>query len=145
MTASQVLAGANAPAAAQLKDESASANVAISDEFCRRRNWLRSAWPRNQNWIEVAEAAAATTPSAVMRAEIGARNASAMMNGPKMIASTAITALILARTAQVFVTGAEAMRFGAYSPEIASQARLPANCPAAMISIGTSSAGAPLS
>jgi hypothetical protein len=49
MRASQVLAGASAPAAAQLKDESASANVAISDEFWRRRNWLRFAWPRNQN------------------------------------------------------------------------------------------------
>jgi len=44
-----MLAGANAPAPAQLNDDSASAKVAISEEVWRRRNWLRFAWARNQN------------------------------------------------------------------------------------------------
>jgi hypothetical protein len=73
---------------------------------------------------------AAVIPSAVTTAQIGATNARATMKGPKMIAVTPITASVLARTAQAFVTGGEAMRSGASSPEIASQARLPANFPA---------------
>src|SRR5215469_6206972 len=76
MTASQVFAGASAPAPAQLNDDSASANVATSDEFWRRRKWLRFAWARNQNLIEVADPAALATPSTVMKAEMGATTAS---------------------------------------------------------------------
>src|SRR5947209_8190217 len=64
-----------------------------------------------------------------MTADLEATNASATMKGAKMMAIAPITASVLARTAQAFVTGAEAMRSGASSPEIASQARLPANCP----------------
>src|ERR1700731_2528882 len=85
MRASQMLAGANAPAPAQLNDDSASAKVAISEEVWRRRNWLRFAWARNQNWIAVADAAAPATPSTVMRAEMGARTKSATTKGPKII------------------------------------------------------------
>src|SRR6202047_1684515 len=117
MRASQVLAGANAPAPAQLNDDSASAKVAISEEVWRRRNWLRFAWARNQNWIAVAVAAATATPRTAMRAEMGARTRSATTKGPKMIAITPMTASVLARIARAVVTGAEAMRSGASSPE----------------------------
>jgi len=64
-----------------LNEHSASAKVAMRDEVCRRRKWLRFAWTRNQNWIEVAEAAAARTPSNVASAEVGATAASEMMKG----------------------------------------------------------------
>jgi hypothetical protein len=62
--ASQVPAQANAAVAAQVIDENASANVAMRDEVCRRRKWLRFACARNQSWIWVADAAAATIPIA---------------------------------------------------------------------------------
>ena len=51
-----MLAAANAPAPPQLNEDRASAKVAMRDEVCRRRKWLRFAWTRNQNWIDVAEA-----------------------------------------------------------------------------------------
>src|SRR6516225_4104171 len=75
---------------------------------------------------------------------MGAITARAATKGPKTIAIAPITAAVLARSTQAFVTGAEAIRSAASSPEIASQARPPANCPAAIISIGTSSVDAPL-
>ena len=49
-----------------------------------------------------------------------------------------ITASILARTIRAAATGAVATSSGASSPEIASQARPPASCPAAITSTGTS-------
>ena len=64
---------------------------------------------------------------------MGATTARATTNGPKTIAIAPITASVLARSTQAFVTGAEAIRSGASSPETASHARPPANCPAAMI------------
>src|SRR5260370_27705538 len=66
--ASQVPAAASAAVAAQVIDEMASANVAMRDEICRRRKWLRLAWVRNQSWIWVAEAEATTMPVAATRA-----------------------------------------------------------------------------
>ena len=47
-SAIQVPAAASAEAAAQAIDENASAKVAMRDEVCRRRNWLRLAWVRKQ-------------------------------------------------------------------------------------------------
>src|SRR2546427_8059220 len=55
-------AAASAAVAAQVIDENASAHVAMRDEVCRRRKWLRLAWARNQSWMMVAEAAAAAMP-----------------------------------------------------------------------------------
>src|ERR1700730_3070483 len=66
--ASQVPAAASAAVAAQVIDEMASANVAMREEICRRRKWLRLAWVRNQSWIWVADAAATRTPIADARA-----------------------------------------------------------------------------
>jgi hypothetical protein len=94
--------------------------------------------------MNVAEAAAVATPTAVTSADMGATTAMATTKGPKTMAVAPITASVLARITQAFFIGAEAIRSGASSPEIASQARPPANCPAAMISIGTSSVDAPL-
>jgi hypothetical protein len=41
-------AAASAEAAAQAMDENASAKVAMREEVCRRRNWLRLACVRKQ-------------------------------------------------------------------------------------------------
>ena len=60
---SQMLMAATAAAPAQPIDEKASAKVASRDETWRRRNWLRLAWLRNQNWTAVAAADAATIPA----------------------------------------------------------------------------------
>ena len=62
--ASQVPAAASAAVPAQVIDENASAKVAMREEVCRRRKWLRLAWVRNQSWISVAEPAATMTPMA---------------------------------------------------------------------------------
>jgi hypothetical protein len=72
-------------------------------------------------------AVAATTPSKVASAEIGATAASEMMKGTKTPVIMAKIASVLARSTRAFVTGADAIRSGASSPEMASQARLPAN------------------
>jgi hypothetical protein len=66
--ASQEPAAASAAVAAQVIDEMASANVAMRDEICRRRNWLRLACVRNQSWIRVADADATVMPMADTRA-----------------------------------------------------------------------------
>ena len=54
---------ANPAVAAQEIDENASANVAMREETCRRRNWLRFACRLNQSWISVAEPAATSIPT----------------------------------------------------------------------------------
>src|SRR5262245_28123370 len=86
--AAQVWAAASAVVAAQAIEENASANVAIRDEVCRRRNCLRRACMRKHNWMTVAAAAAdkmprpqtipANTVSSVSTATIGA-NTNAIM------------------------------------------------------------------
>jgi hypothetical protein len=53
------------------------------------------------------------------------------------------TASTFARRMARAAIGAAAMRSGASSPEIVSQARPPASCPAAMTSTGTSRLNAP--
>ena len=45
-SAAQLPAAASAEVAAQAIDENASANVAMREEVCRRRNWLRLAGVR---------------------------------------------------------------------------------------------------
>ena len=47
-SAVQVPAAASAAVAAQAMDEKASAKVAMREEVCRRRNWLRLACVRKQ-------------------------------------------------------------------------------------------------
>jgi len=42
--AKPVPAAASPAVAAQVIDENASANVAMRDDVCRRRKWLRLAW-----------------------------------------------------------------------------------------------------
>ena len=61
-------ANANAAVAAHPIEEKASAKVARRDEVWRRRNWLRLACARNQNWIAVDDAAPRMTPPAVTAA-----------------------------------------------------------------------------
>ena len=68
IAACQLPAAASAAVAAQVIDENASAKVAMREEVCRRRKWLRLAWARNQSWIAVADAAAITMPIAAMTA-----------------------------------------------------------------------------
>ena len=61
-SALQVSAAAKAAVAAQAIEENASAKVAMRDEVCRRRNWLRLACARKQSCTKVAAAAEARTP-----------------------------------------------------------------------------------
>src|SRR5215472_6498447 len=136
-TASQVPAAVRAPATAQLVDDSASAYVALRDEVRRRRKWLRFAWARNQIWIDVAETLATAMPMAATSAAKGALTASARRKGAKTRDIAVMTAPVLARCARVAERGAEATRSGASSPEIASQARAPPSCPAAVTRTGT--------
>jgi hypothetical protein len=98
MTASQLPEAATAAAPAQLIDENASDNVAIRDDVCRRRNWLRFACARNQNCMAVAEAADANTPSTAITAAPGELKASAAANGQKTTATHCITASTFARS-----------------------------------------------
>src|SRR5262249_57217039 len=86
------------PGAAQPIEDKASAKVATRDEVWRRRKWLRLAWVRNQSWTAVAEAAAATMPTAETTALKGAANASATPEGAKTIAMPPTTTSIFADT-----------------------------------------------
>ena len=79
-------------------------------------------------------------PQTVIRPKTGSMIPSPKTIGLKTIAMPPATASALARHTRAAVTGAEAIRSGASSPEMASQASPPANCPAAMISTGTSNA-----
>src|SRR5882724_9140832 len=123
ITASQLPAAATAPVAAQPMEDKASAKVAMRDEVWRRRKWLRLAWVRNQSWMAVAETVAARMPTAETRAPKGAATARAATKGAKTRAIPPITASIFARSTWRAETGADAMRSGASSPEMASQAR----------------------
>src|SRR6266851_7483738 len=143
MMASQVPVAAKAPVPAQPIDDSASEKVARRDETWRRRKRLRLAWARNQNWIAVAEPAATAMPPDATSAANGVKSASTTTNGPKIIAIPPSTASTLARRTRARVTGADAISSGASSPDTASQARPPPNCPAAMIKTGTKSEDAP--
>src|SRR5262245_40599085 len=80
-SASGLPAAASAEVAAQAIEENASAMVAMREEVCRRRKWLRLAWARNQSWIVVAAAAAISTPRAAMNAGHVETRASASTNG----------------------------------------------------------------
>ncbi len=140
--AAQLPNAARAPVAAQPTEQSASANVATREEVWRRRNWLRLAWLRNQSWIMVADPAPISVKIAAIMAANGDSSARQTVSGPKTKTTTANTASTYARVTCLGRIGAEAMRSGASSPEMASQARPPASCPAAMINTGTSSAGA---
>src|SRR5215475_5345971 len=104
--ASQVPAAARAPVAAQPIEDRASAKVATRDEVWRRRKWLRLAWVRNQSWTAVAEAAAATMPTAETTELKGAAKASANTKGAKTIAMPPTTASIFAYKMRRGVTGA---------------------------------------
>ena len=119
-------------------DEKASAKVAMRDDVCRRRNWLRLACMRKQIWMSVAAADAVSTPSAATSAANGASKASTTIIGAKTSAIMPITASILARKTRPGAIGALAMRSGASSPEIDSQARPPASWPAAITTTGIS-------
>src|SRR5437763_10470538 len=88
---------ASAAVAAQPIEENASANVASRDEVWRRRNWLRRACTRNQNWIAVAEAAATMTPSAVTVACSSEANSRAHISGANIAPIAISTTSILAR------------------------------------------------
>src|SRR5580658_11235821 len=134
------LAEATAAVAAQPIEEKASANVATRDDTCRRRNWLRLDWLRNQSWIEVAAVVAMMMPQAATKACQSEANASTASKGVNTTAITPSTASTLARRIKLDGTGAVATRSGASSPDIASQARPPASWPAAITSTGTSSA-----
>src|ERR1700729_3854441 len=117
-------------------DEEASAKVASLEEVWRRRNWLRRACTRNQSWIEVADAAAVTTPSAVTAACSGEANTSAATSGANIAEIAISTTSILARITREGGSGAVATRSAASSPEIVSQARPPASWPAAITITG---------
>src|ERR1700758_3038297 len=94
--ASQRLAVATAEVAAHPIEENASAKVASRDDTCRRRNWLRLAWLRNQNCTAVEAAAAMPIPAAATRACHGDAIAIATTRGAKMSATAPSTASILA-------------------------------------------------
>ena len=126
-SAVQLSAAASAEVAAQAMDENASAKVAMREEVCRRRNWLRLAWVRKQIWTSVAAAAAVRMPSAETKAANGDSKASTATIGANTSAIMPITASILARSARRGAIGALAIRSGASSPEIDSQARPPAS------------------
>src|SRR5262249_57169864 len=96
--ATQLPAAASPPVAAQPIEDKASAKVATRDEVWRRRKWLRLAWVRNQSWTAVAEAAAATMPTAERTAVKGAAKASATPEGAKTIAMPPTTTSIFADT-----------------------------------------------
>src|SRR6185312_44302 len=120
--ASQMLAVATAAVAAHPIEENASVKVASRDDTCRRRNWLRLAWLRNQNCTAVEAAAAIAIPAVAIRACHGDATAIAATKGAKMRMTAPSTASILALRMKCRGTGAVATRSGASSPEIASHA-----------------------
>src|SRR5437667_12808408 len=101
---------ASAAVAAQPIEQKASANVAIRDEVWRRRNWLRLACTRNQNWIAVAELAPAAMPIVVTRACSGATMASGAISGTNTTAIEIKTTSILARMTEEGESGAVGTR-----------------------------------
>src|SRR5712672_156018 len=102
------IASASAAVAAHPIEEKASAKVASRDEVWRRRNWLRLACTRNQNWIDVAEAAPMMTPIAVTAACDGEAKPSASTSGAKMTLIEISTTSILARITRAGGSGAVA-------------------------------------
>ena len=138
-SANQVPAAASAAVAAQAIDEKASAKVAMRDEVCRRRNWLRLACVRKQIWMSVAAAAAARTPSAATsapRQRIEGQHDDDRREHQRDHADHRFDLGAQRRGAAAI--GALATRSGASSPEIDSQARPPASWPAAITTTGIS-------
>src|SRR5262245_30790228 len=120
-------AAATADVAAQAMDEKASAKVAIREDVCRRRKWLRRACMRKQSWIVVAAAAAARMLSPHTFAANRSSNAMNATSGAKISATMPITASILARKIRLVAIGAVETRSGASSPEMVSHANPPAS------------------
>src|SRR6266436_5532441 len=118
MIAPSGMTSANAAVAAHPIEEKASAKVASRDEVWRRRNWLRLACTRNQNWIAVAEAAPIAMPIVVTMACNGATTVSAAISGTNTTPIEIKTTSILARMTEEGDNGAVATRSAASSPEI---------------------------
>src|SRR5262245_46857865 len=129
MAISAVIAACQCPADARPAvpaheiDENASANVATREDVWRRRKYLRLACVRNQSWISVAAVGETKIPTAATSASCGEARAIASTSGANTSATLPVTASILAHTIQFAGIGAVAIRSGASSPEIASQAR----------------------
>ena len=51
------------------RETKASAKVAMREDVCRRRKWLRLAWARKHSWMWVEDAAATTLPIALTTAQ----------------------------------------------------------------------------
>src|SRR5581483_838161 len=143
MPATSGLISTSVETAAHPIDENASANVAIRDEVCRLRNWLRRACPRNQYWIAVAAAAAIAAPEAATSAARGDAIAIGTRSGVNTAAIAISTTSTLARITADGGNGIVAIRSGASSPEIDSQAMPPASWPAAITITGISKSAVP--
>lgn len=126
-TACHSPAAASAEVAAHAMDENASAKVAIRDDVCLRRKWLRRACTRKQSWIIVAAAAAKIMPSPQTAAAKGESNAKNTIIGEKPKATMPMTASISAKRIRLPAIGAVETRSGASSPEMESHPSPPAS------------------
>ena len=125
--------------AAQAIEEKASAKVAMRDEVCRRRNWLRARLHAEAELDPGRRGGRRQNAEAADQGRQQRRsNASTATIGANTRAMAPMTASILARRMRRAVIGAVATRSGASSPEMASQARPPASWPAAITITGIS-------
>src|SRR5437667_7495970 len=92
--------------------------------------------------MAVAEIVAIAAPNAATGTAAGEENAISRISGANTTATTMRTTSILARITRDGTSGAVAIRSGASSPEIESQAIPPASWPAAITITGTNSAAA---
>src|SRR5579872_573215 len=93
--------------------------------------------------MAVAAMAATAAPDAAINAAAGAATAIGTSSGVSTTPIAINTTSILARMTADATSGDVAIRSGASSPEIDSQAMPPASCPAAITITGTSSSAVP--